>query len=66
MQYLKKCSCDCSNEFFKAEVSREAMQVLQPSNFFKDFDFFLFFFILTFQKTLHTLNTLPGWSTFVL
>ena len=33
MQYLNKCSCDCSDELCKAEVYGEAMQVLQPLNF---------------------------------
>ena len=46
VQYLNKCSFDCSHELCKAEVQGEAMQVLQPLNFY---------------KTLHTLNTLPGW-----
>ena len=49
MQYLKKCSCDYSDELCKAEVHGEAKQVLQPLNFF---------------KTLHASNTLPVWSTF--
>ena len=47
MRHLNKCSFYCSDELCKAEVLGEAMQVLQPLNFF---------------KTLHALNTLSGRS----
>ena len=44
VQYLNRCSFDCSQELCKEEVQGEAMQALQ-----------------SFFKTLHTLDTLPGW-----
>ena len=48
MRYLNKCSLDCSDELYKAEVQGEAMQVLQPffktlhtlPGWHKEYDFF--------------------------
>ena len=51
MRHLNKCSFYCSDELCKAEVQGEAMQVLQPLNFF---------------KTLHALNTLSSRSKRIL